>query len=173
MKNSGKETPGYEVGNRKQESGGKSGSLQAKRIDVVSVKLVREKSFLYKERKVGSPKEAYEIAKDMLQDKDREVLLACFLNTKNEPIAVNVVSVGSLNSSIIHPREIFKVALLCNAASFILFHNHPSGSVEPSSEDISATQRIKECGVFMGISLIDHIIVGDEKFYSMLENGMF
>lgn len=146
--------------------------IPAKRVDTVSVKLVKEKSFLYKDRVINSPNQAYELIKEVLQDGDREILMACFLNTKNQPIAINVVSIGSLNSSIIHPREIFKVAILCNSDNFILFHNHPSGNVEPSSEDISATQRIKECGVLMGIKLTDHIIVGGGEFHSMLQNGL-
>jgi len=97
--------------------------------------------------------------------------LACFLDTKSQPIAIHVVSVGSLNSSIIHPREIFKVAVLSNAASMILYHNHPSGDPTPSMEDYSATERIQECGKLMGIDVLDHIIVGDEVYYSMREKG--
>ena len=146
--------------------------IPAKRVESVTVKLIREKSFLFKERVVNSPNQAYELIKDLLEDKDREVLMACFLDTKNQPIATNIVSIGSLNSSIIHPREIFKVAILCNSDNFILFHNHPSGVVEPSSEDISATSRIKECGKLMGITLTDHIIVGNDQYFSMLENGL-
>lgn len=144
----------------------------AKRINYVSIKLVKEKSFLYKNRTVSDPKEAYSLIKDILQDEDREKLIACYLNTKNQPVAINVISVGSLNSSIIHPREIFKAAILCNSASFILFHNHPSGNPDPSLEDIQATKRIKECGKLMGIEMLDHIIIGDEAYYSMIEKGL-
>lgn len=144
---------------------------QAKRVDFVSVKLVKEKSFLYKQRTVTDPKAAYELIKDMLESEDREKLIACFLNTKNQPVAVNIVSIGSLNSSIIHPREIFKVAVLSNAATIILYHNHPSGDPTPSSEDFSATERIKECGKLMGIDLLDHIIVGSDSYHSMRAKG--
>ncbi len=143
----------------------------AKRVDLVSVKLIRERTILYKNRTVGNPKEAYELVKEMLENEDREKLLACFLDTKSQPIAIHVVSVGSLNSSIIHPREIFKGAVLSNAASMILYHNHPSGDPTPSMEDCSATERIQECGKLMGIDVLDHIIVGDEVYYSMREKG--
>ncbi len=158
--------------NNKEMILNESKQLPAKRINFVSVKLVRDKSFLYKNRTVSEPKEAYELVREILENEDREKLIACFLNTKNQPVAINVISVGSLNSSIIHPREIFKVAILSNSASFILFHNHPSGNPEPSSEDIMATSRIKECGKLMGIEMLDHIIIGDETYCSMVEKGL-
>ena len=145
--------------------------IPAKRVDVVSVKLIRERSILYKNRTVGNPQDAYELAKEMLEDEDREKLLACFLDTKNQPVALHVVSIGSLNSSIIHPREIFKAAVLSNAASIILYHNHPSGNPTPSLEDYSATERLQECGKLIGIDLLDHIIIGNEVYYSMREKG--
>lgn len=143
----------------------------AKRVSFVSIKLVKEKSFLYKQRTVSDPRAAYELVKEILEDEDREKLVACFLNTKNQPVALNIVSIGSINSSIVHPREIFKAALLSNAASIILFHNHPSGDPTPSREDFSATERIRDCGKLMGIDLLDHVIVGDDKYYSMREKG--
>lgn len=145
--------------------------IPAKRVDFVSVKLIRERSILYKNRTVGNPQDAYELAKEMLEDEDREKLLACFLDTKNQPVALHVVSIGSLNSSIIHPREIFKAAVLSNAASIILYHNHPSGNPTPSLEDYSATERLQECGKLIGIDLLDHIIIGNEVYYSMREKG--
>jgi DNA repair protein RadC len=78
-----------------------------------------------------------------------------------------------LNSSIVHPREIFKVAILSNSATIIIFHNHPSGHVEPSEEDITITKRLKECGKLMGIELLDHIIIGSEDRYcSLKEKGI-
>jgi len=143
----------------------------AKRVDVVSVKLVKEKSFLYKQRTVSSPQSAYELVKEILENEDREKLVACFLNVKNQPVALHVVSIGTINSSFVHPREIFKVAVLSNAASIILFHNHPSGDPTPSQEDFNATERIRDCGKLMGIELLDHVIVGDGKYYSTKENG--
>ena len=95
------------------------------------------------------------------------------MDTKNQPVSINVVSVGSLNSSIVHPREVFKVAILSNAASIIIFHNHPSGDPTPSREDVNVTNRLKEAGKLIGIDLIDHIIIGSENSYcSLKEEGI-
>ena len=104
----------------------------AKRINIVSIKMVKESSFLYQTRTISSPKDAYEMIKDQLQDLDREQFIIACLNTKNEPTNITVVSVGSLNKAIVHPREVFKTAILSNAASIMAFHNHPSGDTTPS-----------------------------------------
>ena len=144
----------------------------AKRINIVSIKMVREASVLYDIRKIDSPKDGAELGKRFLQDLDREQLIVCCLDTKNQPTAINVVSVGSLNTSIVHPREVFKAAILSNSASIILFHNHPSGDPEPSKEDISITERIKESGIILGIKLIDHIIIGNDSYCSLKERGI-
>ena len=145
----------------------------AKRIQILSLKLVREGSILYQTRRISSPKDAVGIGQQFLEDADREQVIVCCLDTKNQPLSISVVSMGILNSSLIHPREIFKTAILTNAASLILYHNHPSGETEPSTEDINITKRIKEAGVLMGIELIDHIIIGSEgRFLSLKEEGL-
>lgn len=144
----------------------------AKRINIVSIKMVREASVLYGIRKIVSPKDSVELGKRFLDDVDREQLIVCCLDTKNQPTAINVVSVGSLNTSVVHPREVFKPAILSNSASIILFHNHPSGDPSPSKEDISITERIKESGNILGIKLIDHIIIGNDSYCSMKERGI-
>lgn len=144
----------------------------AKRINIVSIKMVKEASVLYDIRKIDSPKDGAELGKRFLQDLDREQLIVCCLDTKNQPTAINVVSVGSLNTSIVHPREVFKLAILSNSASIILFHNHPSGDPEPSKEDISISERIKESGIILGIKLIDHIIIGNNSYCSLKEKGI-
>jgi len=146
--------------------------VPAKRVNIVTIRMVREATMLYNIRRVSSPSDAVELGKKFIQDSDREQLLLCCLDTKNQPVALNVVSIGSLNSSIVHPREVFKAAILSNAASVILFHNHPSGDTSPSSEDISITTRLKECGKLLGIELIDHIIIGDERYCSLKEKGI-
>ena len=145
----------------------------AKRIQILSLKLVREGSILYQTRRISSPKDAVGIGQQFLEDADREQVIVCCLDTKNQPLSISVVSMGILNSSLIHPREIFKTAILTNAASLILYHNHPSGETEPSTEDINITKRIKEAGVLIGIELIDHIIIGSEgRFLSLKEEGL-
>ncbi|MBU3137486.1 JAB domain-containing protein [Clostridium gasigenes] len=146
---------------------------QAKRVNIVSLKMVKESSVMYEGRKISQPRDAVEIGRKILDGSDREKLLLCCFNTKNEPTSLNIVSIGDLNTSIVHPREVFKVAILSNSASIILFHNHPSGDSTPSKEDILVTERIKEVGKIMGINLIDHIILGDnDKYTSLKEQGI-
>lgn len=146
--------------------------IPSKRINIVSIKMVREASVLYDIRKIATPKDGVNLGKMFLEDLDREELIVCCLDTKNKPTAINVVSVGSLNSSIVHPREVFKPAILSNSASIMLFHNHPSGDPAPSKEDISITERIKESGRILGIELIDHIIIGNDSYCSLKEKGI-
>jgi DNA repair protein RadC len=134
--------------------------MQAKRVDVVSVKLVKEASFLYAPRKIASPSDAAGMVKDFLQEADREKFVVVCLNTKNEPNCCSVVSTGTLNSSLVHPREVFKVALLANSAAIILSHNHPSGDPSPSQEDLEVTRRLAEAGKILGVDVLDHIVVG-------------
>ena len=143
----------------------------AKRINIVSIKMVKESSFLYQTRTISSPKDAYEMIKDQLQDLDREQFIIAFLNTKNEPTNITVVSVGSLNKAIVHPREVFKTAILSNAASIMAFHNHPSGETTPSQQDIQLTNRLVGAGELLGIKLLDHLIIGDGAFTSLKEKG--
>ena len=133
--------------------------IPAKRVNVVSLKVVKESSVLYETRNITNPYDAYKLAKNFLIDSDREKFIVACLDTKNQPVNIQVVSIGSLNSAIVHPREVFKVAMLSNASNIICFHNHPSGNINPSGEDENITRRLKECGEILGIGLVDHIIV--------------
>ncbi|MFR6472233.1 MAG: JAB domain-containing protein [Turicibacter sanguinis] len=142
-----------------------------KRINIVSIKMVKESSFLYQTRQILSPKDAYEMIKEQLEGLDREQFIIACLNTKNEPTNITVVSVGSLNKAIVHPREVFKTAILSNAASIMAFHNHPSGETTPSQQDIQLTKRLYEAGELLGIKLLDHLIIGDGSFTSLKEKG--
>lgn len=143
----------------------------AKRVDIVSLKMIRENSILYGNRRIKSSYEAVGLVKEFLENSDREKLIVCCLNTKNEPTSLSVVSVGSLNSSIVHPREVFKTAVVSNSASIIIAHNHPSGDIRPSKEDLNVTERIKQSGEILGIKLLDHLIIGNEKYLSLKEEG--
>jgi len=111
---------------------------------------------LYAGRRIRGPEDAAHLVRQFLADADREVFLAVCLNTKNEPTAISTVSVGTLNSSVVHPRELFKFAILSSAAGVILAHNHPSGDVEPSDEDCQVTGRLVEAGKLLGIEVLDH-----------------
>ena len=144
----------------------------AKRINIVSIKMVKGSSFLYQTRQILSPKDAYEMIKEQLEGLDGEQFIIACLNTKNEPTNISVVSLGTLNKAIVHPREVLKTAILSNAASIMAFHNHPSGNINPSGEDENITRRLKECGEILGIGLVDHIIVGDnDTYFSFKENN--
>ena len=143
----------------------------AKRINIVSIKMVKESSFLYQTCQILSPSDAYEMIKEQLEGVDREQFIIACLNTKNEPTNITLVSVGSLNKAIVHPREVFKTAILSNAASIMAFHNHPSGDTTPSQQDLQLTNRLYEAGELLGIKLLDHLIIGDGSFTSLKEKG--
>lgn len=144
----------------------------AKRIDIVSLKMVKENSILYSNRVISSPADSAEIIRDFIENSDREQMIMCCLDTKNQPTSISIVSIGSLNSAIIHPREVYKTAILSNASSIIIAHNHPSGNPDPSHEDITLTNRLDEAGKIIGIKLLDHLIIGYGNFYSFKEEGM-
>ncbi|WP_286230285.1 RadC family protein [Neobacillus mesonae] len=143
----------------------------AKRVNIVSLKVVKETSFLYPERNVKSPEDAYKLLKQFLVEADREYFLVVCLDTKNQPTAINVCHMGSLNASIVHPREVLKPAILSNSASIIVAHNHPSNDPTPSKEDIEVTKRLVEAGKIIGIEVLDHLIVCADKFVSLKEKG--
>ena len=113
-----------------------------KRVDIVSLKLVKESSVLYETRKISNPYDAYKLAKNFLVDSDREKFVVVCLDTKNQPVSIEVVSIGTINSAMVHPREVFKVAILTNAFKIICFHNHHSGNTDFSREDEVITKRL-------------------------------
>ena len=123
-------------------------------------------------RTVHSPNDIYRLIKADFSRLKQEVLLVLLLNTKNIVEHIHTVFVGTLNCSLTHPREIFKTAIKHSAASVILAHNHPSGSCDPSSEDIHATKQLVKVGELVQIPVLDHIIVGDGDYLSMKELGL-
>ncbi|MGG3887339.1 JAB domain-containing protein [Brevibacillus panacihumi] len=148
-----------------------TGQSPAKRVNIVSLKMVRESSLLYPQRRIRMAKDAEGLFRKFLQENDREQFLLLCLNTKNEPTAIHTVSVGSLDASIVHPRETFKIAILSISASIIVAHSHPSGDPTPSQQDLAVTKRLREAGELMGITLLDHIIVGSEGAFVSLKEG--
>jgi DNA repair protein RadC len=120
---------------------------------------------------ISSPADVERLLRGRIANLDRENFVVLLLNTKNEVIETSTVSVGTLDASLVHPREVFKPAVRASAASVILAHNHPSGMVEPSREDREVTRRLGEAAGVLGIEVLDHIIVGD-GYYSMKEHGM-
>lgn len=135
------------------------------------------KRFARESRKNGTairaPKDVARLFMDEMKHYDREHFKAAFLNTKNQIIKVATVSIGSLNASIVHPREILKPAIAVSAASIVLVHNHPTGDPTPSREDVEFTRRFARCGELIGIELLDHIVIGADRFQSLKESGYF
>ena len=139
------------------------------------VVLVKEKVEKYElPRAIMNPEDAYKAITEItsVEEEAQEVFGILILNTKNKIVAVHEVSRGTLNSSLVCPREVFKPAVLHNAAAIVCFHNHPSGDPEPSKEDIRTTKRLVEAGEIMGIKIFDHIIVGDDGYVSLKERGV-
>lgn len=120
--------------------------------------------------KVKNPWDIYKYYMDSLRYQQKEVFKVVLLNTKNEIISDVEISVGTLNSSLVHPREVFREAIKRSTNKMILIHNHPSGSAEPSNEDKNITTRLMKCGELIGIEVIDHIIIGDGLYFSFKEN---
>jgi DNA repair protein RadC len=119
----------------------------------------------------NKPSTIAEYYMEVLRHKEAECLMAIFLNSKCEMIKEVVISNGTVNQTIASPREVYIEALRCNAVNLILLHNHPSGNPEPSKDDIITTRRIKEAGKIIGINVIDHLIIGDNKYISLKEKG--
>lgn len=120
---------------------------------------------------IRSPQDVFDLVKWQLMHLKHEEFRVLFLNTKNHVIANEVLSQGSLNASIVHPREIFRQSVKRSSASIICVHNHPSSDPSPSPEDISLTARLVEAGSILGIEVLDHIVTGHECFVSMKEKG--
>lgn len=122
--------------------------------------------------KINCPEDVVKLVMEEMRYLDREHFHALLLNTKNQVIFQDVVSIGNLNSSTVHPRELFKNAIKKSAAALILVHNHPSGDPTPSKEDVEITKRLSETGKIIGIEILDHIIVGDNKYVSFKVKGL-
>lgn len=144
-------------------------------LSIYNVKLVKEKGARYdlSTKKITCVQNANDIIKEVffLHELAEESLVLLTVNTKHEVTGLFEVSRGSLNQSVVHPREIFKRAILNNASSIIIAHNHPSGDTTPSQEDLNVTKRIAEAGKLMGIELLDHLIIGDDNYYSLAQSN--
>jgi len=123
--------------------------------------------------KINSESDVYELVKDELAGSDREILLSVMLTVKNDLIGVETVSIGSIISANIAPRDVFKSAILANAVAIIVCHNHPSGSLIPSDSDIELTKQIVEVGELLGIKVLDHLIVSNQGYKSLRDYYKF
>lgn len=144
------------------------------KLDVISVRLVKDAP-IFSEHRISSPQAAVDVIGSQLCEMDREVICVINLKSDGTPINCHFASVGALNQSIAHPRELFKSSILSNAANMILVHCHPSGSLKPSNEDTHLTDKMVKLCDLVGIPLLDHIIVGGDnsQYFSFKDKGIF
>lgn len=137
----------------------------------VSIRLVKENLAEYEPVRLTNPGDVYRFMKD-LKHSDRERFYSLLLDTRNAIVNCEEVSCGSVSASMVHPREVFKSALVSSCAGIILVHNHPSGIPDPSIDDEKITRRLYECGDLLGIEVLDSVIIGEERYYSFKESGL-
>ena len=144
-------------------------------LPVYRVKLVRERTQRFEDLEVmNDASDAARVARAFLQDEDREHFIVMMVSCQNALTGLHTVSVGTINQALVGPREVFRAAILANAASIIVAHNHPSGDPEPSPEDLVVTDRLRKVGELLEIPLLDHIIVGPyDRFVSLRRLGRF
>ena len=143
------------------------------KLNVVRVKLIDDTP-LFGNELIQTANDAIFLMQKELRNCDRETFCVLHLNAKGKPLSMSVVSVGSLNSTLVHPREVFKASILSNAAAVIFMHNHPSGDLTPSEDDKRTTKQLEKAGKILGIRVVDHIIVGENKenYYSFHANDI-
>lgn len=142
-------------------------------IDNVVIRLVKENYKPYS-KSLNTPEDVAEFLREQYSDMDREIFGVINFTVANKPININIVSMGAINASICIVREVFKTSILSNASHIIVFHNHPSGCVAPSQQDIKTTQGLVKAGGILGIKVYDHIIIGtgSKEYFSFLERDM-
>lgn len=145
-------------------------------LNKYSLRLVKEQGGRYdfENKKISSPETASRIIREVFEMEERaeEIFVMLTLDTKHQVTGLFLISQGTLNGTYVHPREIYKRALLNNAASIVIAHNHPSGDLTPSKEDIEITKRLYEVGKIIGIELLDHLILGSNSFTSFKKKGL-
>ena len=144
--------------------------MNKKDFDLVGVRLVPERK-LYSEKEIVCSSDAVALLSKELGEHDREVFCVLHLSPRGLPLSASITSMGELTSTLVHPREVFKSAVLSSAAGIVLLHNHPSGNLTPSEEDINTTERIAVCGRVLGIPVVDHIICAEHGYISMRSYG--
>lgn len=144
-------------------------------ISLLGLRIVKEKSGRYDiDRKITGPTDIHRVAVEVLEldTYTEEVFSIITLDTKNKITGTFIVSQGTINASLVHPREVFKRALMQNASAIILLHNHPSGDPHPSKEDVNITRRLAEAGKLIGVEVLDHVIIGDNNYVSFKEMNL-
>ena len=146
---------------------------KAKACEIISSIELGKRIYLQtnkKDKKIKSSKDVFDSMKSFLKDKKQEYFYCLYLNNKNEIIERRLLFMGTVNKSIVHPREVFKYAYLSSASGIVCVHNHPSGDINPSKEDINLTKTLIEIGKIQAIPILDHVIIGNDCYYSMVDN---
>ena len=139
-------------------------------LKTLTILTVKKSKRLFPRHLLREPREVYQFVKESA-DLDREYVFRLDLDTRNYSTGMEIISIGTLNSTLVHPREFWKGALLRNASAVVVLHNHPSGNTEPSPEDVTLTRRLFVAGKILGIDLLDHLIIGPNGYYSFKEHG--
>jgi DNA repair protein RadC len=143
-------------------------------MNAFKICMVKENDIDYPDVNISFPQTVADLVAKYVGTPDREMFIVLAVNTRNKIVGIHTVSVGSLDTSIVHPREVFKFAILANASSIIVAHNHPSGDTTPSSDDIELTKRLKQASEILAIDLLDHIVLGhDGQYLSFRDKGLF
>lgn len=141
-------------------------------IPLVTIRLVKEKALPYGKSSVCNSEQVVKLANQIVEGADREYVMVLSVDSKSCPVAIEVISIGTLTEALVSGREVYKHCIQCGAAGIIVIHNHPSGNPTPSKEDYLMTEKLNKVAMLLGIEFLDHIIVGDEgRYYSMSENG--
>ena len=143
-------------------------------MNAFKICMVKENDIEYPDVNISFPQTVADLVAKYVGTPDREMFIVLAVNVRNKITGIHTVSVGSLDTSIVHPREVFKFAILANASSIIVAHNHPSGDTTPSSDDIELTKRLKQASEILAIDLLDHIVLGhDGEYLSFKSRGLF
>ena len=143
-------------------------------MNAFKICMVKENDIDYPGVNISVPQTVADLVTKYVGLPDREMFIVLAVNVRNKITGIHTVSVGSLDTSIVHPREVFKFAILANASSIIVAHNHPSGDTTPSSDDIELTKRLKQASEILAIDLLDHIVLGhDGQYLSFRDRGLF
>ncbi len=144
---------------------------QGKYVPLVRLMMVKEKNISYMAESVSTPEKGAELARKILAGADREYCLVLSMDNQQKPLAMEIISIGTVDMAPVNPREVFKHAILANASNIIIIHNHTSGECTPSLSDMELTKRLIEAGEILGIPVVDHIIIGD-GYLSFAEKDM-
>ena len=145
--------------------------METKNLYMVRIKTVREKKVPYCGESLTSAEKACDIVRPIIGDSDKEVVVTMCLDAKLKPVTIERTAIGTTDQCMVLPKEILKTAMLSNAYGIMVFHNHPSGEVRPSSQDMEMTKLLYAVSKLMGFELIDHIVVSGDEYYSFKENG--